>query len=123
MLPESAQSVIGQPHPTGRAALRMLEKEGFSWDNYVDIFDGGPTVVSKTDRIKSIRSSDWHRFAGTLEDGEASELLVAHGRLENFVSCYAAGQVDGDGAIRLDHEAVEMLGIEPGDNVLAVARR
>ena len=29
MLPESARAVIGQPHPTGRAALKMLENEGF----------------------------------------------------------------------------------------------
>lgn len=123
MLPEAARAVIGQPHPTGRAALRMLEKEGFAWDNYVDIFDGGPTVVSQTDKIKSIRDSDWHAFAGTLEDGEASEMLVATGRLENFICCYAAAKLNDDGSIQLDSEAVEMLGIEAGDNVLAVARR
>ena len=29
MLPESARAVIGQPHPTGKAALKMLEIEGF----------------------------------------------------------------------------------------------
>lgn len=26
MLPESARAVIGVPHPTGRAAMRMLER-------------------------------------------------------------------------------------------------
>jgi arginine N-succinyltransferase len=41
MLPESARHVMGVPHPTGRAALRMLEHEGFTFDCYVDIFDGG----------------------------------------------------------------------------------
>ena len=46
MLPESAEAVIGQPHPTGRAALKMLENEGFDWDSYIDIFDGGPTVTA-----------------------------------------------------------------------------
>jgi hypothetical protein len=30
-LPDSARSVMGQPHPTGRAALRMLEAEGYLW--------------------------------------------------------------------------------------------
>src|SRR6476620_7903422 len=39
MLPDGARSVIGQPHPTGRAALKMLENENFVWDSYVDIFD------------------------------------------------------------------------------------
>ena len=44
MLPDSARAVIGQPHPTGPRGLKMLENEGFIWDSYVDIFDGGPTV-------------------------------------------------------------------------------
>ena len=30
MLPESARAVIGLPHPSGRAAMRMLESEGFA---------------------------------------------------------------------------------------------
>ena len=38
---------MGQPHPTGRAALRMLEQEGFVFDRYIDIFDGGPTVTAR----------------------------------------------------------------------------
>ena len=29
-LPKSARAVIGQPHPSGRAALKMLENEGFA---------------------------------------------------------------------------------------------
>ena len=43
---------MGQPHPTGRAALKMLENEGFTWDCYIDIFDGGPTVTAATDKIQ-----------------------------------------------------------------------
>jgi len=39
MLGDDARSVIGVPHPTGRAAMRMLENEGFRYDGYVDIFD------------------------------------------------------------------------------------
>ena len=45
MLPESARAVIGVPHPSGRAAMQMLEREGFEFDGYVDIFDGGPTMA------------------------------------------------------------------------------
>ena len=55
MLPDSARAVIGQPHPTGRAALKMLETEGFVWDSYVDVFDGGPTVTARTDDIRTVR--------------------------------------------------------------------
>ena len=55
LLPDSAKAVMGQPHPSGRAALRMLEHEGFVFDRYIDIFDGGPTVTAATDQIRTIR--------------------------------------------------------------------
>src|SRR3546814_14367205 len=34
MLTDSARSVIGMPHPNGRAAMRMLETEGFTNPGY-----------------------------------------------------------------------------------------
>ncbi len=51
MLDDDARNVIGLPHPTGRAAMRMLEKEGFAYEGYVDIFDGGPTMIARTDDV------------------------------------------------------------------------
>ena len=54
---ESARAVIGLPHPSGRAAMRMLENEGFAFENYIDIFDGGPTMTARTDAIASIQNA------------------------------------------------------------------
>jgi arginine N-succinyltransferase len=31
----------------------MLEAEGFNYDRYVDIFDGGPTVTAQIDKIRT----------------------------------------------------------------------
>lgn len=120
MLPESARAVIGQPHPTGKAALKMLENEGFVWDSYVDIFDGGPTVTARTDGIRTIREARTLR----LMDGEpagGSPMLVAHGRFENFVACYATVEVDGVEAV-IDRKARDLLGVGPGAEVMAVPR-
>src|SRR3546814_5019350 len=50
-------SDLGLPHPSGRAAMRMLENEGFGFDNYIDIFDGGPTMTARTDRVKAVRDA------------------------------------------------------------------
>src|SRR3546814_18939505 len=58
MLPESARAVIGMPHPNGRAAMRMLEKEGFQQGDYVDIFDGGPTMVVQTDQVRPLSDAE-----------------------------------------------------------------
>ena len=43
--------------PHRRAAMRMLEREGFSGEGYIDIFDGGPTMSAKTDEIRTIRDA------------------------------------------------------------------
>lgn len=35
----------------------MLEKEGFRYRNYIDIFDGGSTFECDIDRVRVIRKS------------------------------------------------------------------
>ena len=123
MLPDSAQAVIGQPHPTGRAALKMLQKEGFVWDNYIDIFDGGPTVLAATDNVRSVADADWYVLDGALEDGEeaSDRMLAASGRLGQFRCTMARGKID-EKRIRLSRDAIAKLDLEPGDTVLAVGR-
>src|SRR5437868_11582390 len=89
LLTEEAKAVIGQPHPSGRAALRMLEHEGFNYDRYVDIFDGGPTVTARTDDIRTVREA---RAETVCEIGEGGSLkmLLAKGRLKQFRACNAS---------------------------------
>lgn len=122
MLPESARAVIGQPHPTGRAALKMLENEGFVWDSYVDIFDGGPTVTARTDRIKTVIDAEWLRIGGANESGGGATMMLASGTYHGFAACY--GQVDktDNGELLIAPKAMDMLAVGPGDRVLAVAR-
>jgi arginine N-succinyltransferase len=121
MLPESAKAVIGQPHPTGRAALKMLENENFDWDGYVDIFDGGPTVTARTDKIKTVVEGEWLRLAGT-NGGGGPTMMLATGVMHDFVACYSHATHTDNGELMIDEEAMEMLGVGPGDRVLAVMR-
>ncbi|MEO5772631.1 MAG: arginine N-succinyltransferase [Sphingomicrobium sp.] len=120
LLADSAKAVIGQPHPTGRAALRMLEEEGFTYDRYVDIFDGGPTVTAATDRIRTVRESKRETIA-EIGEGGPLKMLVAAGRLRNFACCTASVANVGEG-IAIDSEAAELLGVKVGDEVLVVPR-
>ena len=121
MLPESARAVMGQPHPTGRAALKMLEHEGFDWDGYIDIFDGGPTVTSRTDKIKTVMESEWYRVAGASDKGGPTMMLAA-GVKREFAACYAQVTKTGNGELLVDGKAMDMLNIGAGDRVLAVPR-
>jgi len=120
MLPESARAVIGMPHPSGRAAMRMLENEGFAFDKYIDIFDGGPTMTAETDRVRSIvEAKDGQIVATDLEEG--SKALVAVGRLGDFVACYA--QIKrAEGGVAIDANAARLLDVKPGDTIAHVSR-
>ena len=121
LLPESAKAVMGNPHPTGRAALRMLESEGFVYDRYVDIFDGGPTVTAKTDNIRTVRESEMQTVC-EIGEGGRQRTLLATGRLKDFRSCCACVKKVPRQGICIDSEAAEMLGVSEGDQVLAIAR-
>jgi arginine N-succinyltransferase len=116
MLPESARAVIGVPHPSGRAAMRMLENEGFAFENYVDIFDGGPTMTARTDQVASVRDARHVELAGIGDGGE--EALIATGRLGDFRCCF--GQVGADGTI--DAKSAGLLGVGAGDEVSWIGR-
>jgi arginine N-succinyltransferase len=121
LLAESAQAVMGQPHPTGRAALRMLEEEGFYYDRYLDIFDGGPTVTADTDEIRTIRESSPETVCEIAEGGR-TKMLVAAGRLNDFRACFASVKKHSKKGICIDRKAAELLQVDVGDEVLAVAR-
>ena len=121
LLPDGARAAMGQPHPSGRAALKMLENEGFSWDGYVDIFDGGPTVTAHTDKIRTVSEARETKVADAIaSDGPI--MLVATGRLHEFRACYSQVQGAGEEAVALDAKARKMLDVEPGDTILIAGR-
>jgi arginine N-succinyltransferase len=119
MLPDAARGVIGLPHPTGRAAMRMLENEGFSYENYVDIFDGGPTMTARTDQIATIRGRREGKVVAIVEGGTPS--LLSTGRLTGFRACLGDVTQRDDG-IAIDSAAAEALGVTVGETVCHVAR-
>jgi arginine N-succinyltransferase len=121
LLAENAKAVIGQPHPSGRAALRMLETEGFTFDRYVDIFDGGPTVTAQIDKIRTLRESAMETICA-IEDGGKTRMIVAAGRLKKFRACCASVRRVPRRGIAIDPEAARMLGVKIGDEILAVAK-
>ncbi len=125
MLPETARAVIGVPHPTGRAAMRMLQTEGFEWERYVDIFDGGPTMTVKTDAIKSLAQAEDCRIVALSDAlGEhvgGEKVLAASGVLGEFRASYAWVERQ-EGGIAIDLASAKLLGLGEGDDVTHVAR-
>jgi arginine N-succinyltransferase len=125
MLPESAKAVIGTPHPSGRAAMRMLENEGFAWENYVDIFDGGPTMTARTDHIRSVKEAkdeivtDISDALGDHKQGD--KMLLGRGLLNDFVAAYG-WVMEHEGGIAIDPVCAKALQLSVGDTVTSVPR-
>ena len=120
MLPDSARHVIGLPHPSGRAAMRMLEMEGFAHGGYVDIFDGGPTMAAPTDAVRSVAQAREATIREIAAGG--AQALVAAGSLGSFRVGYGCIATADDGSVALDGEAAALLDLRAGDGLLHVAR-
>ncbi|MGJ3649934.1 arginine N-succinyltransferase [Sphingomonas sp. GlSt437] len=121
MLSESARAAIGKPHPSGRAAMRMLETEGFRFDNYIDIFDGGPTMTARVDEVRSVAQARRDRIVSVDSDG-GSDALFAAGRLGDFRAAFGKLRpVEGQG-VAIDAATAKALGVGPDDEVWHVGR-
>ncbi|MBU6266081.1 MAG: arginine N-succinyltransferase [Sphingomonadales bacterium] len=121
MLPESAIAAIGVPHNSGRAAMRMLENEGFTHDHYLDIFDGGPTMCAPTDRIATVAKARTEIVAAIREPANPVLSLAATGHLASFRTTFAHIEATPEGLI-IDPQAAAALSAEPGTPITHVPR-
>jgi arginine N-succinyltransferase len=124
LLPPTARAAIGRVHRETEPALRMLERQGFRWERYIDVFDGGATVEAQRRDIAWVRASR----SCTVVDGGAggAAALVATTDLAGFrcvrteVGLADEGADGGAATITLGREAREVLGVETGAAVRAV---
>jgi len=122
MLSDEALAVMRRPHPSGEGAMRMLEAEGFSGEDYVDIFDGGPTMAAATDRIRTVEEARALVLDGTRPGLEGERMLLAGGTLGDFAAAYGRMTMSPQEGTLLDAESAGLLGLKPGDSFLAVGR-
>lgn len=115
LLPKAAQEALGRPHDDGRPAYDMLLTEGFVAGDYVDIFDGGPTVVVDIDSVRTIRDARASTVTAIAPGGAPS--LVASGSGTAFR--VGRGGVTDDG--KIDPDLAATLRLVPGDPILVVS--
>lgn len=119
-LSEEARNVIGRVHPQTAPARAVLEKEGFRFRQYVDIFDGGPTLECDIDRVRAIRKS---RLV-TVAEGQPSPdgltaCLVANEQYHHFRAALVQADPHTD-LLLLSAQQLDVLNIRPGDSVRLV---
>ena len=121
LLSQTARDVIGKPNDEGRAALAMLEKEGFLWRGQIDIFDGAPSVDTFIDHIETIRSSSVGKIAAQGSRADDTQYLVCGGDIGSFAACISALEISDAGDLVLPQETLNGLGLGVGDSVRYVS--
>lgn len=118
VLPEAARAVIGETHEQGKGARALLEWEGFTYNRYIDIFDGGPLMSVPTRQARTGRESRVMTVASGSGDIDA---IVTTDRFDDFRSIRTAVSLD-DQRVGLSEEAQRALGLASGDSARVWSR-
>ncbi len=100
-------------------ALALLQKEGFRWRHYVDLFDAGPTVECDLSDIRSVRKSGCHPVQGAdpnrLQD--APLLIVSNRQYQDFRAVQTPGYFNQAQQLVISDDALHALNLSAGDSV------
>lgn len=113
LLPREAQAVIGEVHDDTKPARVLLEKEGFTFHEEVDIFDAGPTVSASLKNIRTVAASKKMKIAATANVSGEREFLISNAKLE--FRCVTGRLRETAVGLELDENAMQSLKLKPGD--------
>ena len=117
-LPDDARACIGKPHDGALPAYNMLLDEGFAYQDYIDIFDGGPVLSAKKADIRTIRESRLARVR-VGDPGEAPTMLIAAGAVASFRAASVSVRLSGEDPAEavIPPVAADALRLSDGDGV------
>ncbi len=116
LLPQEAQEVIGQVNEATVPALKLLQKEGFRFEGYVDIFDAGPTMQAEQNQIYTVRENVLSTVSEVVEQIESEEYMISNTTLD-FRICRGPVSPQPDGTVHLTQDVAKVLRLYPGDAV------
>lgn len=120
LLSDQARAVIGQPYPSSEAAKAMLEREGMRYNQYMDIFDGGPTLEARRDELRTVKESQLGRVSAIRQfktDEEQPYHIFITTQLEGFRARLGRLEQSEDGGIVISPAAAKRLGVDVGDQL------
>lgn len=115
LLHPQAQDVIGKPHKSTAPAMRILENEGFRFSNYIDIFDGGPTIEAPINTIKTIASSQTFIVSSLSDEVSSQHYLLANTWLDYRATLSHVIFDEAKGSCILSRTTADLLQVGKGD--------
>ena len=115
-LPIDVRASIAQPHESGRAAMRLLQGEGFIFSGTIDLFDAGPIMSVYRDTIRTIMNSRAAPIKSATTQKLPETVLISAGQVNNFRAIVTPGS-DIDGTPVISSKALEVLNCRDGETV------
>ncbi|MFI4962425.1 MAG: arginine N-succinyltransferase [Legionellales bacterium] len=117
LLDPQAQKAIGKPHASTIPAMNILVKEGFRFNNYVHIFDAGPTYEAAFFDIKTIALSRLVKVSSISDEVRSVDYLIGNMHI-NFRATISSALIhDEDDSCILSRETAETLEVHCGNFV------
>lgn len=115
LLSPEAQAAIGKPHASTIPAMKILEREGFRYNSYVDIFDAGPALEVKTKELRTLRDKQALTITDLSDEVEAPAYFISNAKM-NFKAVKGPVLVNEAGAI-LSKKTAEVLALDVGQTI------
>ncbi|MFM9889572.1 MAG: arginine N-succinyltransferase [Rickettsiales bacterium] len=118
LLRKSAQQVVGRVNAASEPARAMLEAQGFKYTGYIDIFDGGPTMIAEREQVAVIREAKTAIIATIDELPEGTpKFMVSNEQFAGF-RCATGRVVEiTAGKLHITHRLAGRMGLKLGDKV------
>lgn len=118
LLPEAAKQVIGKTHENTAPAMHVLEKEGFQFKNYIDIFDGGPTIETEKTKLKTVLESKVGILVSCKDRLIAENaMMISNTKHENFRAVVGSLEVLREDKLALSSMLANTLKVSVGDKL------
>lgn len=110
-LPDHIKAIVGKPHPHSAPALALLEKEGFKFENYINIFDGGPNLELYLDKNPTINYSK-RVHVEAIENNIESETYMIATTDKEFCACLGELKLNANAGITITQQTADILNIK-----------
>jgi len=118
LLPKAAQRVIGQVNAASEPAKVMLEKQGFKYTGYVDIFDGGPTMIAERDQVRTVKDSKLAKVSEITELPEGTpKFMLTNDKFVDFRAAIGRVVEATDGTLHITPRLASRANVSVGDTV------
>ena len=116
LLSKQAQKCIAKPHKNSKAVVKILAHENFNCNNYVDIFDAGPTLEANFSNIKTVKTSQVVTIASIEKITNDTQHMIGT-TTNDFRAVSAALNKHSKNSVCVSSEVAKVLSVDVGDKI------